>query len=61
MLGPSDPAAELVEVSQSETIGPIDYILVQTGLVTAQTAPQWLGDPNLTLPAIAMMENTEQE
>jgi multiple sugar transport system permease protein len=38
------------------TIGPIDYLLVQLGLVTPQTAPQWLGDPNLTLPAIAMME-----
>jgi multiple sugar transport system permease protein len=38
------------------TIGPIDYLLVQLGLVTMQTAPQWLGDPNLTLPAIAIME-----
>jgi len=38
------------------TIGPIDYLLVQVGLVTPQTAPQWLGDPNLTLPAIAIME-----
>jgi multiple sugar transport system permease protein len=37
-------------------IGPIDYFLVQTGVVTAQTAPQWLGDPKLTLPAIALME-----
>ena len=37
-------------------IGPIDYLLVQTGLVTAQTAPQWLGDPRLILPAIAIME-----
>jgi ABC-type sugar transport system permease subunit len=37
-------------------IGPIDYVLVQTGLVTAQTAPQWLGDPRLILPAIAVME-----
>jgi multiple sugar transport system permease protein len=38
------------------TIGPIDYVLIQTGLVTIQTAPQWLGDPNLVLPAIALME-----
>jgi multiple sugar transport system permease protein len=37
-------------------IGPIDYLLVQTHLVTAQSAPQWLGDPILTLPAIAIME-----
>lgn len=37
-------------------IGPIDYLLVQTGLVTPQSAPQWLGDPILTLPAIAIME-----
>ena len=37
-------------------IGPIDHLLVQTRLVTAQTAPQWLGDPVLTLPAIAIME-----
>ena len=37
-------------------IGPIDYLLVQTGLVTAQSAPQWLGDPRFILPAIAMME-----
>jgi ABC-type sugar transport system permease subunit len=37
-------------------IGPIDYLLVQTRLVTPQTAPQWLGDPLLTLPAIAIME-----
>ena len=37
-------------------IGPIDYLLVQTGLATTQTAPQWLGDPKLTLPAIAIME-----
>src|SRR5579884_486696 len=37
-------------------IGPIDYLLVQTHLATAQTAPQWLGDPILTLPAIAIME-----
>ena len=37
-------------------IGPIDYLLVQTGVVTPQTAPQWLGDPNLVLAAIAMME-----
>lgn len=37
-------------------IGPIDYFLVQVGIVTPQTAPQWLGDPKLTLPAIALME-----
>jgi multiple sugar transport system permease protein len=37
-------------------IGPIDYLLVQGGVVTTQTAPQWLGDPRLTLPAIAIME-----
>jgi multiple sugar transport system permease protein len=37
-------------------IGPIDYLLVQSGLFTPQTAPQWLGDPVLTLPAIAIME-----
>jgi multiple sugar transport system permease protein len=37
-------------------IGPIDYFLIQTGLFTAQTAPQWLGDARLTLPAIAIME-----
>src|SRR5437879_2446814 len=37
-------------------IGPIDYLLAQIGLVTPQTAPQWLGDPNLVLAAIAMME-----
>jgi ABC-type sugar transport system permease subunit len=37
-------------------IGPIDYLLVQTGLFTAQSAPQWLGDPRSTLPAIAIME-----
>jgi multiple sugar transport system permease protein len=37
-------------------IGPIDYLLVQSGVVTAQSAPQWFGDPRLTLPAIAIME-----
>src|SRR5260370_41789092 len=37
-------------------IGPIDYFLVQVGIFNAQTAPQWLGDPKLTLPAIALME-----
>ena len=37
-------------------IGPIDYLLVQAGLTTAQAAPQWLGDARLTLPAIAIME-----
>src|SRR5260370_7744081 len=39
-------------------IGPIDYLLIQSGLVTQQTAPQWLGDPNLGLPAIATMHGT---
>jgi multiple sugar transport system permease protein len=37
-------------------IGPIDYFLIQVGAVTARSAPQWLGDPKLTLPAIALME-----
>src|SRR5579859_7008421 len=37
-------------------IGPIDYLLVQAHVTTAQAAPQWLGDAKLTLPAIAMME-----
>jgi len=37
-------------------IGPIDYLLVQAHLTTAQAAPQWLGDARLTLPAIAIME-----
>jgi ABC-type sugar transport system permease subunit len=37
-------------------IGPIDFLLVQTHLTTARAAPQWLGDPILTLPAIAIME-----
>src|SRR3979490_1274599 len=37
-------------------IGPIDYLLIQMGVVSQQTAPQWLGDPNLVLPAIAIME-----
>src|SRR5438105_5796868 len=37
-------------------IGPIDYLLIQTGVVSQQTAPQWLGDANLVLPAIAIME-----
>jgi multiple sugar transport system permease protein len=38
-------------------IGPINYVLVdRLGLFTPQTAPQWLGDPVLTLPAIALME-----
>jgi ABC-type sugar transport system permease subunit len=37
-------------------IGPVDYLLVQTHVTTAQAAPQWLGDPKLTLPAIAIME-----
>jgi multiple sugar transport system permease protein len=37
-------------------IGPIDYLLVQAHVTTAQAAPQWLGDARLTLPAIAIME-----
>src|SRR5438874_4321213 len=37
-------------------IGPIDYLLIQMGVVTPHTAPQWLGNPTLTLPAIAIME-----
>jgi len=37
-------------------IGPIDYLLVQMHVTTAQAAPQWLGDARLTLPAIAIME-----
>jgi ABC-type sugar transport system permease subunit len=37
-------------------IGPVDYLLVQAHVTTAQAAPQWLGDPRLTLPAIAIME-----
>ena len=38
-------------------IGPINYFLVEVvGLFTPQTAPQWLGGTNLTLPAIAIFE-----
>lgn len=38
-------------------IGPINYFLIEgLGLFTPQTAPQWLGGTNLTLPAIAIME-----
>ncbi len=37
-------------------IGPINYILVQLGLFTEQTAPQWLGGTALTLPAVAAFE-----
>jgi multiple sugar transport system permease protein len=37
--------------------GPINHFLVDTtGLFSLQTAPQWLGGTNLTLPAIAVME-----
>ena len=37
-------------------IGPINYILIQLGLFTPQTAPQWLGGTALTLPAVALFE-----
>ncbi len=37
-------------------IGPINVILVQLGLFTEQTAPQWLGGTSLTLPAVAAFE-----
>lgn len=38
-------------------IGPINYILVEwLHLFTPQTAPQWLGGTNLTLPAVAIFE-----
>lgn len=38
-------------------VGPINHFLVEViGLYTIQTAPQWLGGTNLTLPAIAVME-----
>ncbi|MDQ6672036.1 MAG: sugar ABC transporter permease [Chloroflexota bacterium] len=38
-------------------IGPINYMLVDVlGVVTARAAPQWLGNPWLTLPALAVME-----
>jgi multiple sugar transport system permease protein len=38
-------------------IGPINYTLVDVlGVVSARDAPQWFGNPWLTLPAIAVME-----
>jgi len=37
-------------------IGPINYLLIEIGLFTPQTAPQWLGGTALTLPSIAIME-----
>ena len=38
-------------------IGPINHFLVEVlHLFTPQTAPQWLGGTELTLPAIALME-----
>ena len=37
-------------------IGPINYILIELGLFTPQTAPQWLGGTGLTLPAVALFE-----
>ena len=38
-------------------IGPINHFLVEVlHLFTPQTAPQWLGGTELTLPAIAIME-----
>ncbi len=38
-------------------IGPINHFLVEVlGIFTPQTAPQWLGGTNLTLPAIAILE-----
>jgi ABC-type sugar transport system permease subunit len=41
----------------SATIGPINYVLVDLlGIYDVYTAPQWLGDPNLTFPAIVFME-----
>ena len=41
----------------SATIGPINYVLVDLlGVYDVYTAPQWLGDPNLTFPAIVFME-----
>jgi multiple sugar transport system permease protein len=41
----------------SATIGPINYVLVDLlGIYDVYTAPQWLGDPNLTFPAIVVME-----
>ena len=41
----------------SYNIGPINYFLVDVfGLVDLQHAPQWLGDPRLTLISLAVME-----
>jgi multiple sugar transport system permease protein len=41
----------------SFNIGPINYLLVDvTKLVDLQHAPQWLGDPALTLPSLTVME-----
>ena len=41
----------------SFSIGPINYILVNVlGLFDLHNAPQWLGDPNLTLPSLTLME-----
>ena len=37
-------------------IGPINLILINLGLVTPRTAPQWLGGTALTIPAIAVFE-----
>lgn len=37
-------------------IGPINTILIDLGLFTPRTAPQWLGGTPLTLPSIAIME-----
>lgn len=37
-------------------VGPINKILIEIGLFTPRTAPQWLGGTPLTLPAIAIME-----
>jgi multiple sugar transport system permease protein len=38
-------------------IGPIDYLLVQRlHLFSVYNAPQWIGDPRLTIPAIVVME-----
>lgn len=41
----------------NEFIGPINWMLVDVlHVCTIQNAPQWLGSPTLTLPAITMME-----
>ena len=37
-------------------VGPINVILINLGLFTFRTAPQWVGDSPLALPAIAIME-----